>query len=161
MASFSIPQFEDEPFWRYFNRVQDSLPIDYRCELWEICEVIYALLDDYTRNIVQDMHNGEFRAISLNEAWDFFNWLAQDTYECDMGTHPRRVQPNDGIPLSSSSSCNEMPSMIHDSYSPNECMNYNDFPTPCDDYPHLSSFDSSPSNSSCDAMHSNVQNLNP
>ena len=87
MASFSFPQFEHEPFWRYFERLEESLGSDYRFDLWELCEVFYDGLNELTRGMVENMFHGGFRAKSLDEAWNFYNWLARDTYDWEMTNH--------------------------------------------------------------------------
>ena len=128
MASFFIPQFEGESFWVYFNRVQSELPFDYRDNLWEICEVIYSGLNAFTLDVVESMHNGEFRALTLGDAWDFYYWLAQDTYEWDMDTYSSHVQPNCDAPPLIFPNFDDMHSHTYDSYSSYHCMVYNDAP---------------------------------
>lgn len=83
MASFYVPQFEIEPFWRYFARLQDPLLVPCNCELWAFYEAIYEGLNHSTRLVVEHMFNGAFRSLSYGEAWDYYHWLAQDTYEWD------------------------------------------------------------------------------
>ena len=160
MASFSIPQFENEPFWRYFNRVQDSLPSNYWFNIWEICEVIFEGLNHFTRYIVVYIkHDGRFRALSLEEAWDFCNIFAQETYEEEMSMFSSQGQPNYGIPLPSFPNCSSMHSIYNDSYLSSTCMNYNvvslygnsDLPMASHDFPQP--------HSSCDDLHSHEQNL--
>ena len=123
--------------------------------------MIYARLNDFTRYVIDDMHDGEFRALSLKDAWDYYNWLAQDTYEWDMGTNPRQVQLNHGIPPLSSPSCNTMHSIYNGSYLSNDCMNYKEVSLDCNTNFHLPCQDSPQLNSSYDVMHSHEHDLNP
>lgn len=83
MASFYVPQYEDEAFWRYFTRLQDPLLVPCNCELWEICEAVYEGLNHSTRLVVEDMFNGTFRSLPYGQAWDYYHWLSKDTYEWD------------------------------------------------------------------------------
>jgi len=138
MASFFIPQFEGESFWVYFNRVQNELPFDYRDNLWEICEVIYSGLNAFTLDVVESMHNGEFRALTLGDAWDFYCWLAQDTYEWDMGTHSSLVQPSCDAPPPLSSNFDDLHSHAQNSYSSYDCMDYNEAPDTYTSNSHVS-----------------------
>ncbi|XP_057248713.1 uncharacterized protein LOC130590397 [Beta vulgaris subsp. vulgaris] len=82
MANISFPQYENESFWIYFNRLEDFIKY-YGYSLWEACEITYWGLNEHTRGVVENMFNGEFRAISSDEAWDFYMWLARDTYDFD------------------------------------------------------------------------------
>lgn len=83
MTNFFFPQYEDEPFWNYYQRFENTLVTKYRLEIWEMCEVIYDGLNMHTREIVESMFNGEFRFQHFDEAWSFFGWLSRDTYEWD------------------------------------------------------------------------------
>ena len=84
MASNSFPQYDNEPFCEYFNRLVGYLDFDC-CSLWEACEICYFGLNEQTRDEVECMHNGEFRALSIDDAWDFYVWFAWDVY--NKGNH--------------------------------------------------------------------------
>lgn len=118
MTSFHFPQFEHELFWRYYWRLGDFLPPNHGIEQWEICQVMYNGLNEETRALVERMNNGEFLWKSPDDAWEFFEWLAKDTYEYEMAM-------NEGCQLN-------LPSTFMSSPTP--------YPSPCH---HLSSFDSS------------------
>lgn len=63
-----------------FNRFKDFLGC-HRYDLGEICEVIYHGLNE---QVVECMFDGAFRAQSLDDAWNFYEWIAKDTYKWDM-----------------------------------------------------------------------------
>ena len=84
MASLFCHQFKHERFWRYYWRLGDSLPLNHNLEMWNICEMVYDGLNDETRGQVEMMHNFEFLEQLIDRAWDFFEWLAKDTYEQEM-----------------------------------------------------------------------------
>ena len=79
MENTSFPQFENEPFWVYFNRLEDFISY-HGYDLWEACEICYHNLTKQTRDIVESMFNGRFRALSIDDAWDFYVWFARDSY---------------------------------------------------------------------------------
>lgn len=133
MTSCPIQQFEGEPFWVYFNRVQDGFSLNNGSNVGEMCEFVYFGLNDYFRYVVESSYNGEFQTQSLDEAWDYFNWLAQDTYEWEMGMNESQAQPNFNIPPPTNPTCNDLHSNNLDVYPMNECMNYNDVSQACFD----------------------------
>lgn len=76
MASFFVPEFEEEAFWSYYTRLKNSLLVPCNCELWDICEAIYEGLNYSIRHVVEDMFNGAFQSLSYGDAWDYYHWLS-------------------------------------------------------------------------------------
>lgn len=148
MSCPSLPQFEYEPFWVYFNRFEDFSNY-LGCTLRESCEIIYWGLNEYTRGVVENKFNGEFRATSSDEAWDFYLWFARDSNEQDnydncrdfsnscINSNDDSYVPHDdplmhdGNPSLLYANCNEMhPNVdnVHDIFQCSSimCMNSND-----------------------------------
>src|SRR6185437_2949539 len=88
MACLSFAQFDKEPFCEYFNKLEGFLDCNC-CNIWEACEICYFGLNEQTRDEVECMHNGEFRAWSINDTWDFYVWFARDVY--NRGNHDSSV----------------------------------------------------------------------
>ncbi len=84
MASLLCRQFKHETFWRYYWRLGDSLPHDHDLEMWNVCKMMYDGLNDETRDQVEIMCNFEFLDQPIERAWEFFEWLAKETYEQEM-----------------------------------------------------------------------------
>ena len=80
MENTSFPQFENESFWVYFNRLENFISY-HGYDLWEACEICYHDLNEKTRDIIESMFNGRFRALSIDDAWDFYVWFARYTYD--------------------------------------------------------------------------------
>src|SRR6185437_2809125 len=78
MACLSFAQFDKEPFCEYFNKLEGFLDCNC-CNIWEACEICYFGLNEQTRDEVECMHNGEFRALSIDDVWDFYVWFARMT----------------------------------------------------------------------------------
>ena len=59
MPVFSFPQYEHEPFWSYFSRLNDyRVQLNRNFEKWEICEVIVLGLSSEFRGHVESMCPG-------------------------------------------------------------------------------------------------------
>lgn len=97
MAIFSLPQYENETFWRYFHRVNDYIGYNYGHRLLkvDICEVIFEGLNDEMRVVVESMSEGQYMSKTINENWSMFEWLAKDTYDWEMASHETYDHFND------------------------------------------------------------------
>ena len=80
MACLSFPQFDGEPFYAYFERLDGFLSY-HGCSLNDACGIAYWGMNEYTRGMVEDMNNGRFCHLSMHDAWDFFTWLAKDSLD--------------------------------------------------------------------------------
>ena len=85
MPVFNFPQFEHEPFWNYLSRLNDyRAQLNRNFEKWEICEVIILGLNSEFKGHVESMCQGGLIGLlskTQEEVWDFFEYLAWDTYE--------------------------------------------------------------------------------
>ena len=57
MACLSFPQFDGEPFYAYFERLDGFLSY-HGCSLNDACDIAYWGMNEYTRGMVEDMNNG-------------------------------------------------------------------------------------------------------
>ena len=79
MSGFHFPQYEHESFWRYYDRLHAFLAhCDYCLEKWELLDTVYEGLNYETRALLEQW---DFCSKSVDEACDFLDWLAWDTYE--------------------------------------------------------------------------------
>ena len=85
MPVFNFPQFEHEPFWSYFSRLNDyRAQLNRNFEKWEICEVIILGLNSEFKGHVESMCPGGLVGLlskTQDEVWDFFENLGWETYE--------------------------------------------------------------------------------
>ena len=136
MACLSFPQFDDEPFYAYFERL-DGFYSFHGCSLSDACSIAYWGMNEYTRGMVENMYNGRFHLLPMHDARNFFIWLARDSYdrECHVSCFDSQCQ---------------------DSF--NFCMTSLDaFIMPCDDpNMHVNPF---PSYAHCDEVCSNVDDM--
>ena len=93
MDFYSFPQFVNEPFWVYFDRLNDFIGY-HNLNLWDSCGFAYGGLNEYTRNVIESRFNGDFRALSLDDMWDYYMWFARDLYEREMAIHVTCANPN-------------------------------------------------------------------
>lgn len=89
MARVNFLQYEGEVFWRYMERLKDFLArfINHHLEKWEVCQIIYEGVNDETRCIIESMFDGAFMSQTVDEAWSFFEWFIQETYEWESAMH--------------------------------------------------------------------------
>ena len=86
-----FPQYEHELFWRYYDRFYAFLAhCDSYVEKWELLNTVYKGVNCETR---ARLEYWDFCAEDVNEACDFLDWFAWDTYEfetscSDSCTHP-------------------------------------------------------------------------
>ena len=84
MPVFNFPQFEREPFWNYFSRLNDyRAQLNRNFEKWKICEVIAMGLNVESRSYVESIcPRGLIELLSKtqNEVWEFFEKLEWETY---------------------------------------------------------------------------------
>jgi len=82
MAVFHFPQYEQELFYRYWDRLHAYLAqcasCGYSYGKWEILHVVDEGVTCETRALFEYW---DFYARTVDEAWDFLDWLAQDTYD--------------------------------------------------------------------------------
>ena len=79
-----INQFQqnsNEPFWKYFDRFQKLLSKcpQHGIEKWRLCKILYEALDSQTTALLESMCNGRFMDKTDEEAWQFFEELAERT----------------------------------------------------------------------------------
>ena len=160
MACYSFLQCDNEPFYDYFNRLEGFLNYNYY-NLWEACDICYNGLNEQTTNEIENMFNGRFRTLSINDAWDFFVWFASDVYNraCNVANCENifvgSMQPHD---VSCDSPCeprtsdfNSISSIAHDEYRSLDCA-----PSPqYNDDAHGYNVNDPPSSSSCSYMATN------
>ena len=85
MAIFHFFQYEEELFYSYWDGLHvylaqcDSCGYLYR--KWDILHVVDEGVNCEIRALFKYWN---FYARNIDEAWDFLNWLAQDTYEFDI-----------------------------------------------------------------------------
>jgi len=79
MSGFHFPQYEHELFWRYYDRLHAFLAhSSYFLGTWELLDTVYEGVNYETRAILEQWDSC---AKSVDEACDFLDWLAWDTYE--------------------------------------------------------------------------------
>ena len=142
MAYISIPQFDNEPFWVYFNRLEDFLDGVKGLTKGDYCEIINLGLNENFRGVVDNMLNGKFQDMSSDEAWDFYSWLARDNYDWERANHETYVR--DSHAFNVDANCHDLSNMnSHDVL----------------DAPHsdhvMHDFNSLPSIAQCNEVHSN------
>jgi len=78
--SFSyFPQYEHELFWRCYDILYAFLAhCGYCLKKWKILSIVYEGVNHETRSFLEYWN---FCAKDVNEACDFLDWLAWDTYE--------------------------------------------------------------------------------
>ncbi|KAK9698391.1 hypothetical protein RND81_08G101000 [Saponaria officinalis] len=107
MASLYFPQYENELFYKYFNRVSEYVSrCRYPYQTWELCHVIYNGLNEETAGHVDSLSEGRFiDYFSYEEKWELFQYLAYDTEQWELeNSHSRRPQPRASETLNSQSS---------------------------------------------------------
>jgi len=88
MESFYFSQFKHEVFWQYLNRLSEFCAqcVDYCIEKWKICQVIFESLNNEYRGHFETMYPEGLCFLftkTPDEIWDFFEYLAQDSWECE------------------------------------------------------------------------------
>ena len=82
MAVFHFPQHEQELFYRYWDRLHAYLAhcasCGYSYGKWELLHVVDEGVTCETRALFEYW---DFYARTVDEAWDFLDWLAQGTYD--------------------------------------------------------------------------------
>lgn len=89
-----IPQYEQEPFWKYMNRLQDtliSLGLFRTIQQWELVMIIYENLNDNSKLALESISNFEFMEHSFRECWNLIKELEKINYELEMTAY---VEPN-------------------------------------------------------------------
>ena len=85
MAIFHFPQYEQELFYHYWDRLHAYLPqcasCGYSYERWEILHVMDEGVNCETHTLFAYW---DFYARNVDKAWDFLTWLAQDTHEFEI-----------------------------------------------------------------------------
>ena len=133
MDYYSFHQFEHEPFWVYFNRLNDFIGY-HNYNLWDSCGFAYGGLNEHTSNMIESRFNGDFRALSLDDVWDYYMWFARDSYERENAIHVPCVNPNYehnlhvSTPTPLNACYNEVRSNVYDNHAYS-----NDFSNPCMD----------------------------
>ena len=84
MPVFNFPQFEREPFWNYFSKLNDyCAPLNFHFQKWKTCEVIIEGLKIGSRSYINSIFPRGFIELlskTQNEVCDFFETLAWETY---------------------------------------------------------------------------------
>ncbi|KAK9734172.1 hypothetical protein RND81_04G120200 [Saponaria officinalis] len=96
MASNYFPQFENELFYKYFNRLHEyAIRCRHPYQTWELCHVIYNGLNAETSGHVYSLSEGRFiDYFSYEEKWELFQYLAYDTEQWELAnSRSRRPQP--------------------------------------------------------------------
>ena len=90
--SFShFPQYEHELFWRYYDKLQAFLAhCDLYLEKWKILNTVYEGVNCEIRALLEYW---DFRAKNIDKAWDFLDWLAQDSYEYEISCTNSYIPP--------------------------------------------------------------------
>ena len=118
MSSFCFPQYEHELFWRYYDRLQAFVAhIDYCLEKWELLDAVYKGVNCETHALLEQQ---DFCAKSVDEACDFLDWLAWDTYEFETSCFDSYI-PSPCIPTCTPPMCTICHCFDHDS---NSCPYY-------------------------------------
>ena len=79
MSLFHFSQYEHELFWRYYDRLHAFLAhCDFYLEKCKVLNTVYEGVNCETRTLLEYW---DFCAKDVNEACDFLDWLAWDTYE--------------------------------------------------------------------------------
>ena len=54
MPSFHFPQYENELFWRYYDRLDVFLAhCDYHLEKWELLDIVYEGMNRETHTLLE------------------------------------------------------------------------------------------------------------
>ena len=112
MAIFHFPQCEQELFYRYWDRLHAYLAQCASCgclyEKWEILHVVDEGVNCETRALFE---HWDFYARNVEEAWDFLDWLARDTYEfeasCSDSCTPPHCIPDYAPPVCEICHCSD------------------------------------------------------
>ena len=68
--------------WGYYDRLHALLDhCDFYLEKWDILNAVYKSVNCETRTLLEYW---DFSATNVDEAWDFLDWLARDTYEYEI-----------------------------------------------------------------------------
>ena len=79
MSGFHFLQYEHELFWRYYDHLHAFIAhCGYYLEKWELLHTVYMGVNYETRTLLEQW---DFCAKTIDEACDFLDWLAWDTYE--------------------------------------------------------------------------------
>ena len=74
-----MPQYENEVFWKYYDRLQAFLAhYAYCLDKWVLLDTVCEGVNSETRALLEYWG---FCAKNVDEAWNFLDWLAWDTYE--------------------------------------------------------------------------------
>jgi len=77
MAIFHFPKYEQELFYRYWDRLHAYLAqcdsCGYLCGKWKILHVVDKSVNCETHTLFEYW---DFYAKNVDEAWDFLDWLA-------------------------------------------------------------------------------------
>jgi len=79
MYIFHFPQYENELFWRYYDRLHIFLAhYDYCSEKWKIPIIVYEGVNCETHALLE---HWDFYTKNVDETCNFLDWLAWDTYK--------------------------------------------------------------------------------
>ena len=113
MSGFHFPQYEHELFWRYYDRLHAFIA-HYAClEKWELLDTVFRGVNHETRALLEPW---DFCAKTIDEAFDFLDWLAWDTYEFETSCFDSYI-PSPCIPDLAPSLCETCHCFDHDSTS--------------------------------------------
>ena len=91
MSLSHFPQYEHELFWRYYDRLHAFLAhCDFFVEKWELLNTVYEGVNCETRTFLEYWN---FCTKNVNEAQNFLDWLAQDTYEYEISCTNSYIPP--------------------------------------------------------------------
>ncbi|KAK9750112.1 hypothetical protein RND81_02G174200 [Saponaria officinalis] len=89
MTSFHFPQFELEPFFRYFDRlVEFTAQYDHYFETWELCHIVYSGINNETWAIFNSLNGENFDYLRYDDNWEVFRHIAYETCQSDLNTPP-------------------------------------------------------------------------
>ena len=91
MYGFHYPQYEYELFWRYYDRLHAFIAhYGYCLEKWKMLDTVYMGVDCETCALLEQW---DFCAKTVDEACDFLDWLAWDTYEFETSCFDSYMPP--------------------------------------------------------------------
>ncbi|KAK9724445.1 hypothetical protein RND81_05G072500 [Saponaria officinalis] len=82
MTIFYFPQFEHEPLYAYWDRLESCIvQCGYYVDIWEMCHMIYDGVNCETRLLIEQMCEGMFEYMSYEDKWETLKYLAQGSFE--------------------------------------------------------------------------------
>ncbi|KAK9749376.1 hypothetical protein RND81_02G121700 [Saponaria officinalis] len=89
MASFHFPQFEHEPFFRYFDRlVEFTAQYDHYFETWELCHIVYSGVNNESWAIFNYLNDENFDYLRYDHNWEVFRYIAYETCQSYLNSPP-------------------------------------------------------------------------